>query len=168
MSGIAASRNVAAPRRWASFGAALAILLVGCGEPENYADSKYVYRAVESPDGGSTARLARVAGGGAAGYLFYDVYLSNNTADGAAELVFRGYSDCDPGIEWRGSQLLLIRYAGASCRVQTFHSPWEGRELERGRKATTLPSVEIMLERVGSAEEAGSPPNNSLERTREK
>jgi hypothetical protein len=164
VSGTVASRNTAAPRRWAAFGAALAILLVGCNEPKNYADSSY--RAVDSPDGGSTARLARVTGGGAAGFLFYDVYLSKNTTDGAAELVFRGYGDCDSGIEWRDSQLLLIRYVGGNCSVQTFHSVWEERELERARDETNLPHVEIMLERVAPAAATESPPNISFEQTR--
>jgi hypothetical protein len=159
------SRNSAAPRRWATLGAVLAILLVGCNEPKSYADSSY--RAVDSPDGGSTARLARVAGGGAAGFLFYDVYLSKNTTDGASELVFRGYGDCDSGIEWRDSQLLLIRYVGGNCRVQTFHSVWEERELERAREETKLPRVEIMLERVAPATATESPPNTSFERTRD-
>jgi hypothetical protein len=132
-------------------GAVLALQLAGCDAPKNYADSEHVYRAVDSPDGGSTARLARVASGGAAGSLSYDVYLSKNILDGGSELVFRGYSDCNPEIEWRGNQLLVIRYAGRSCNVLTFHSFWEERDLERAQAETKVPRVEIMLERVSPA-----------------
>jgi hypothetical protein len=168
MTGTATSTKTAPLKRWLSFGSALAILLGGCDAPKNYADSSYVYRAIDSLDGGSTVRVARVAGGGAAGWLFYDVYLSNNTQDSAAELVFQGYGDCNPEVEWRGNQLLLIRYAGGdSCEVQSFHSIWKERQLQRGREETKLPDVEVMLERVAPAGNTESPPNTSFERTRE-
>jgi hypothetical protein len=72
MIGTVTSIRTAALKRSLSLGAGVAILLGGCDAPKNYADSRYVYRAVDSPDGGSTVRIARVAGGGAAGWLFYD------------------------------------------------------------------------------------------------
>jgi hypothetical protein len=168
MTGTVMSSKTAALVRWLSVGSALTILLGGCDAPKNYADSSYVYRAVDSPDGGSTARLARIVGGGAAGWLFYDVYLSNNTPDAATELVFRGYGDCNSEAEWRGNQLLLIRYTGGdACDVQSFHSIWKERQLQRGREQTKQPNVEIMLERVVLVPTAESPPNTSFERTRE-
>ena len=168
MTGTATSTKTASLMLWLCFGSALAILLGGCDAPKNYADSSYVYRAVDSPDGGSTVRVARVAEGGAAGWLFYDVYLSNNTPDGTAELVFQGYGDCNPEVDWHSNQLLLIRYdGGGSCDVRSFHSIWKERQLRRVRDETKLPDVEVMLERVAPAGNAGSPPNTSFERTRE-
>ena len=122
-----------------------ALLIAGCNQSRTDNLSN-VYRAVDSPDGAATARLARTASGGAAGSLVYDVYLSKNGSGGGAELVFHGYSDCNPEIQWRGSQLLVIRYAGWKCQVQSFHSFWQERELERVEMK--LPRVEVMLERV--------------------
>jgi hypothetical protein len=123
----------------------LALLLASCDSPQkDY--FKDAYRAVDSPDGAATASLSRIASGGAAGSLAYYVYLSKNGSDATPELVFHGYSDCNPEIEWRGSQLLVIRYAGGYCRVQSFHSFWEERE--RARVEQQIPRVEITLERV--------------------
>ena len=133
-------------------GAVLALVLSGCDSPKSYHDSKYVYRAVDSPDGGSTVRLARVAGGGAAGYLFYDAYLSTNSPQGRSELVFRGYGDCDLVSECRGSKMLVIRYVGGSCSVHSFHNIWHERDAKSPE--SQLPQVEVVLERV-------SPPSNA-------
>jgi hypothetical protein len=165
-----ASIEYAESTRWTNLIYLSVILLSACSEPTNYADSSYVFRAVDSPGGGSTARIARVAGGGAAGWLFYDVYLSDNTSDAESELVFRGYGDCDVKVEWRSDQILSIQYVGGeSCSVRSFHSPWNERQLARLRDATKLPNVEIVLERVTAADVAPLGASNiSVERTREK
>lgn len=130
--------------RFAVYGV-LALALAACDAPAKD-DFSRVNRAVESPDGGATAGLARIASGGAAGSLAYKVYLSETGSDGDPELVFHGYSDCNPEIEWRSSELLVIRYAGGNCQVQAFHNFW--KERERKRAETKTSSVEIMLERV--------------------
>jgi hypothetical protein len=134
---------------------ALVLFLSGCDSPTSYHDSKFVYRAVDSPDGGSTARLARIVGGGAAGYLFYDVYLSKASSEESTELVFRGYGDCNLVSEWRGSEMLVVQYVGGSCSVSSFQSFWYPSDGERAESAP--PKVEIVLERI-------SPPSNAWNR----
>lgn len=124
----------------------LALQLAGCDAPPRD-DFKHAHRSVDSPDGSATASLARIASGGAAGSLAYKVYLSENGGDGAPQLVFHGYSDCNPEIAWRGSQLLEIRYAGRNCQVLSFHNFWQEREHKQA-DAKKIPRVEIMLERV--------------------
>ena len=140
----------------AAAGAVLAFLLSGCDAPKSYHDSQYVYRAVDSPDGGATVRLARVAGGGAAGYLFYDAYLSTNNPEASSELVFRGYGDCNLVSEWRGSEMLVIRYVGGNCSVQSFRSFWHERDVKR--LESQLPRVEVVLERASPVSNAWNRP----------
>jgi hypothetical protein len=126
----------------------LALVTVGCGTPPSN-NFDHVFRAVDSPDGTATAHIARNASGGAAGSLVYDVYLSKYGSVENPELVFHGYSDCNLEVEWRSRHLLVIRYAGWSCTVYTFHNFWNERELERTER--NVPRVEIMLERVPPA-----------------
>ena len=126
-------------------GALLTIILTACDTAAEY-DSKHVYREVDSPNGDVTARLAKIATGGAAGSLVYKIYLSDSQTEGLNELIFHGYSDCNPEVEWRGSQLLVIRYAGGYCEVIAFHNFWRERELKRTE--SNVPRVEIMLERI--------------------
>ncbi|MEO8019532.1 MAG: hypothetical protein ABI769_17100 [Pseudomonadota bacterium] len=136
----------------------LALFSLGCGPSPND-NFENVFRATDSPDGAATAYLARTDKGGALGSLVHDVYLSENGSEENLEPVFHGYGDCDPAIEWRSNQLLVIQYAGEHCAIYDFHNVWGKRELaslrstEPEQAARKGSRVEIMLKRVEAVSE---------------
>jgi hypothetical protein len=124
----------------------LSLLSVGCG-PAPTDNFKHVFRAVDSPSGTVTAHVARNASGGAAGSLTYDIYLTEKESEEAPERVFNGYGDCNPEIEWRSDQLLMIRYAAEHCEIYGFRN-FYWHHNESGLTVAQRPRLEIALLRI--------------------